>query len=408
MKKTAYRVASGAALIALAGGLGAAGPPGAVAATGSVAVREGTTTVKPGGAAYRTLRRSKVKLSTLGDAKRTKSGTRIPVTGGSAARSSELRHANVDGLLLRRGSSSVRITGLRIRLTGRKSRVTGRIDGKRARTLFTIGSTRLRIDRSGGSARTATRSWKLTASAARTLGRELRVKGLRRGTFARVSSKVTLTVPGATSAAPGPATPTPGVGGAVPVPVPAPPPGTVACEALPGGDATQTRVLDWGLRQSFRNYVGGEGSIVASDGADRSAGGSFLFGVSSVTSYDAQGALSAAFRGSVYFEKWGTGEAAALRLWLCNPRIEAPSGAAVGALHVDMLSKRLDTGQIVAYPGVRLADIDLTAGTRQLSGGAVRWSGVPTKLTAAGVEAFAGFYTAGEALDPLNLTVQVQ
>lgn len=408
MMKTAHRVASGAALVALAAtGLGTASPAGAATASGSVAVREGTTTVKPGGAAYRTLQRAKVKLSTLGDAKRTKAGTRIPVTGGSAAKASELRHANVDGLLLRRGTHAVRVTGLRIRLDSAKSRVTGRIDGKRARTLFTLGSTRLQIDSSGGSARTATRSWRLTASAARTLGRELGVKRLRKGTFARASSRVTLAVLGATGAAPGAPTPPPGTGGGGGAVAPTPPPSAVACQTLPGEAATQTRVLDWGLRQSFRNYVGSEGSIVSSDGAAKSGSGTFLFGVSSVASYDASGALSAAFRGSVYFEKWGTGDAAALRLWLCNPRIEAPAGAAVGALHVDMLSKRLDTGKIVEYPNVRLADIDLSSGSRGLSGGVMTWSGVTTKLTAEGVEAFAGFYTAGEPLDPLNLKVAV-
>ncbi|MBF6621062.1 MAG: HtaA domain-containing protein [Patulibacter sp.] len=405
MRKTARRAASGAALIALtAAGLGAASPAGAATASGSVAVREGSTTVRPAGAAYRTLRRSKVKLSTLGDAKRTKSGTKIPVTGGKAAKSSELRHANVDGLVLRRGSDRVRVTGLRIRLNGKKSRVTGRIDGKKSRTLFTMSATRLKIDSKGGSAQTATRSWKLTASAARTLGRELGVKRLRKGTFARVSSKVKLAVPGAANVAPGAPAPTPGPGGGPPAPTP--PVNIVGCPVLPGADATQTRVLDWGLRQSFRNYVSSDGSIVPSNGAAASPGGTFLFGVSSVTSYDAQGALSAAFRGAVYFEKWGTGEAASLRLWLCNPRIEAPSSG-VGSLYVDMLSKRLDTGQVVAYPNVRLADIDMGSGTRGLVGGAVRWAGVQTTLTAAGVEAFAGFYTAGEALDPLTLTVAV-
>ncbi|MFA4928285.1 MAG: HtaA domain-containing protein [Patulibacter sp.] len=404
MRNSVTRLAGGATLVVLgAAGLGAASPAtAATAPTGSIAVREGATTVKPGGAAYRTLQRAKVRVSTLGDAKRGKAGVRIPVTGGGAAKSSELRHANIDGLVLRRGSSTVRLTALRVQLSGRKSRVTGRLDGKRAQTLFTLGTTSLQIDTTGGSARTATRSWRLTAATARALGRELGVKGLRAGTFARASSQVKLAVPGAANTAPGtPGAPAPG--GAV---APTPPPSSVACGVLPGDAATQTRVLDWGLRQSFRNYVGNGGSIVPSNGAAASATGGFLFGVSAVTAYDAQGALSAAFRGSVYFEKWGTGEAAALRLWLCNPRIEAPASG-VGGLYVDMLSKRLDSGQIVEYPNVRLADIDMGTGTRGFSDGAVRWSGVQTTLTAAGVEAFAGFYTAGEALDPLTLTVAV-
>jgi hypothetical protein len=405
MSNTTERAAGGtAALVALAAiGLAAPGPAAAATPTASTSVRAGLTTIAPSGAAYRTLQRAKVRVSPLGDAKKTGSRVRVPITGGTAGKASDLRHAAIDGLVLRRGSRVVRVTGLRIRLTGKGSRVTGRIDGKRARTLFALPSTRLRIDAKAGSGRSATRNWRLTTAAARTLGRELGVPRLRAGAFARASSQVVLAGP-ATSPAPGSST-TPGSGGGAAAPTP--PPSSVACRVLPGEGATQTRVLDWGLRQSFRNYVGGEGRIVASDGAATSPAGTYLFGVSTVGGYDASGALSVAFRGSVYFEKWGTGEAAALRLWLCNPRIDAPAGATVGALHVDMLSKRLDTGQIVEYPDVRLADIDLTAGTRQLSGGVMRWSGVPTKLTPQGVEAFAGFYEPGATLDPLNLTVAV-
>ncbi len=407
MKNTTERAAGGtAALVALAA-VGLALPTTASASTSStssVDVRVGLTAVKPAGATYRALRRAKVRVSPLGNATQVRSELRVPITGGKAARRSELRHATTDGLVLRRGSRTVRVTGLRARLTGKGSRVTGRIDGRRAQTLFTVPSTRLRIDSTLASARTAPRNWRLTTAAARTLGRELGVKRLRAGVFARVTSQATLAVPGTANQAPAP-------GGAAapgaPVPVPTPPPSAVACGVLPGDDATQSRVLDWGLRQSFRAYVGSEGSTVPSNGAAVSTTGTFLFGVSAVTGHDASGALSAAFRGAVYFEKWGTGEAAALRLWLCNPRIEAPAGAAVGALHVDMLSKDLNTGRIVEYANVRLADIDLTSGTRQLTGGAVRWSGVQTKLTAAGAQAFAGFYEPGAALDPLNLTVAV-
>lgn len=372
------------------------------AAPATSAVAGGTTTVVPRGAAYKALRGNRVTISSIGDVKRKGTRYTVPVAGGSVGTTSSLRYAPTDGLLLRRGSRSVRLTGLSVRLAAKGSRVTGRIDGGRAQTLFTLSRPALKV--SGTQARATKVDWRLTAVGARKLRRELAAKRLRAGAFARTSFDLRVVSPDALI--PGtPAPATPGGGGGGGTPAPTPPATSASCRVLTGDEPTQNSVLDWGLKQSFRNYIGGEGTITTSNGAVAGSTGSYWFGRSSVTAAGADGSLSAAFRGAVYFEKYGTGEAAMLRLWLCNPRIEAPSGAGVGSLFVDMLSKSLSDGKVVEYPNARLAEIDLTKGSRTLTGGFVRWTNVPAKLTAEGVNAFAGFYTTGTALDPLNLTV---
>lgn len=372
-------------LLAVAAALGPAVAPAAAApagpAAGPMPVGDGAMTVAPGGAAYRALRRSGVSIGSLGGA--TRAGTRIvlPVAGGTAGRASELRHRAADGLSLRRGRRIVRVTGLRVRLAVSGSRVTGRIDGGGRLTLFTLGWRSLRVASDAGTARGGKAPWRLSVAAARALRRKLGVSRLRPGVFAR--STVVVRLGGGGAAAPGGAKPS------------APPASTVGA-----GSA-----LDWGLRESFRRYLSGDGVVSASDGATVTASGGYRFPVAAVTGFDAAGALSASFRGTVYFEKHGRGDAAMLRLWLRNPRIEAPAGATRGALYADMASKSLSAGRIIDYPNVRLAEIDLTSGARGFANGTVTWRGVRTTLTAEGVDAFAGFYVAGDALDPLDLSV---
>src|SRR5690606_34529369 len=57
------------------------------------------------------------------------------------------------------------------------------------------------------------------------------------------------------------------------------------------------------------------------------------------------------------------------------------------------------------YPRVRLAELDLDA--VQVAGGRLVGTDVPARLTEAGVPAFADFYEAGEALDPVTFSVPV-
>jgi hypothetical protein len=364
-------------------------PASAAQAAAPTVVTGGTTIVRPTGAAYRTLTRAGVRVRSLGDTRARGSRFLLPVTGGLRGGVTVLEHGATDGLLLQRADDVVRLTGLRLRL-GRAARVTGRIDGGAASTLFLMKASGLTGTAASGKATRRKVTWRLTARAARTLRGELGVRGLRAGTFASASLTALLQKPGAPAApgapAPGPATPAPG----------GPSPRVVAGTA------------GWGVKTSFRNYVGSAsggatGKIEVSEGATRVPDGTFGFGAGAGTVDRATGGLGVAFRGTVYFEKHGAGESAALRLWVRNPRVVFDGSAAM--LHADVSSKDSATARVVDYPDVALAQLDVTKGSRTTTDTTVTWTAIPATLTEAGAPAFAGFYGAGTELDPISFSV---
>ncbi|MEV4421342.1 HtaA domain-containing protein, partial [Patulibacter sp. NPDC049589] len=347
-------------------------------------------------------------VDALGAAKATRTTVSLPVRTGLVGPATLLEHDATDGLLLQRGSRRARLTALRVRL-GTGSRVVGRIDGGAVRTLFTLKARSLTVN---VARRTATRkkvSWRLTAAAAKTLRGRLGVKGLKAGVFASSTLSVRLAVPG------GPGSTVPGTGtgtGTMPGTPTSPTTPTAPVVPSPGAPPVDTAPLadaiEWGVRASFRNYVLSGGSILPSDGARQTPAGLFRWKTPTVT-YDAgTGALTAAFHGSVSFEKYGVGEAAALRLWVRNPRVVVPAASTSGTLYADVSSKQLSDGRIVDYPNVAFADLGPATSTIPAgvgAGGTLSWSNVPAKLTATGADAFAGFYPAGDALDPVSLIV---
>lgn len=162
--------------------------------------------------------------------------------------------------------------------------------------------------------------------------------------------------------------------------------------------------LDWGLKQSFRTYISGpiaHGTITTTEGATRNADGTFRF-PSATGSVDADADTAAlAFAGKVEFTGHDSGSGPLLYMTIEDIRVE-PTGSG-GTLVADVVSKSLASGQLVTYDDVEfatLADTDLTA-----SGDTVTATAVGATLTAAGVPAFADFYPAGTALDPLAFAV---
>lgn len=375
--------------LAAAGTLAVLLPATAAHAAAPTVVTGGATTLRPTGAAYRTLARAGVRVRSLGDAKALGSRFVLPVTGGSRGRVTILEHAATDGLMLQRRGRTVRLTGLRVRL-GSPARVTGRVDGGAASTLFSLKASGLTGTATSGKATRRNVTWRLTARAARTLRGDLGVRGLRAGAFATASLSALLQKPGAP--------PAPG----------APAPGPVA--PVPGGPSSRVvaGTAGWGVKTSFRNYVGSAsggatGKIEVSDGATRVPDGTFGFGAGTGTADRATGVVDAAFRGTVYFEKHGVGENAALRLWVRNPRVVFDGTTAT--LHADVTSKDSATAKLVDYPSVALASLDLSKGSRASTDSTVTWTAIPATLTAAGAPAFAGFYQAGTELDPISFSV---
>lgn len=170
--------------------------------------------------------------------------------------------------------------------------------------------------------------------------------------------------------------------------------------------------IDWGFKQSFRNYVPASGQS-ATDGATKLDDGTFRWTVTGGT-YDAStGSLEVVGAGRAIFNY----QAHMFVAEIVDPRVEI-SGAA-GAINAQVVMTLVDaaTGEVTstrASDRVDLATIDPLQGSRVVEDGSISWTGIPAQLTAAGAEAFAAdigtgeltyFYSAGQVLDPLSLTL---
>ncbi|GAB4003742.1 HtaA domain-containing protein [Glycomyces albus] len=164
----------------------------------------------------------------------------------------------------------------------------------------------------------------------------------------------------------------------------------LAWAAPAGADEAAGGRLDWGVKESFRNYITGpiaQGEVNTGDGAS-TVGGAYRFH-SATGEYDPEaGTASLSYSGWVHF--WGhDGE---LDVTFANPSIEY-SGSS-GTLYVYVNGTRTD---MAALSG---PDISARSGT-------VSVEGASATLTANGAEAFAGYYEEGQALDPVGFTADV-
>lgn len=167
--------------------------------------------------------------------------------------------------------------------------------------------------------------------------------------------------------------------------------------------------LDWGIKSSFQSYVTGPvagGSWTLGGGAATVGSGSFRFH-SATGSYDPDtGAMTAGFSGTVRFvghEKAdGTHE---LDLTIGRPTVRMSGGS--GTLHADMTSKDKATGKVTSSSQVPLATLGLSGIDMTGGSGPITLNNLPATLTSQGATAFAGYYTAGTALDPVSLSADL-
>ncbi|SDT72846.1 Htaa protein [Streptomyces sp. TLI_053] len=167
--------------------------------------------------------------------------------------------------------------------------------------------------------------------------------------------------------------------------------------------------LDWGIKQSFLTYVTGpiaKGTWALTGGAATVSGSGFRFH-SATGSYDpANGALTAAFSGGVRFTGHEENGTNALDLSIGRLTFRAAAGGAAG-LYADVSSKSRETGQVSNASQAKLAELSLAGVDLRGAAGTLSLSNVPATLTDAGAKAFGGFYTAGTALDPVSLSVNL-
>lgn len=155
--------------------------------------------------------------------------------------------------------------------------------------------------------------------------------------------------------------------------------------------------LSWGVKESFRSYIAGPiaKGIISQNGVGVS-GSEFVWGGGSGTYNRADSLGRIGYGGSVNF----TGHAGKLELTVANPAIQV-NGPGSASLIARVTSKALSGPGVDAT--VTLATLSLSTGA--VSGGTISWSDVPATLTAAGAEAFGGFYQPGASLDPVSFSL---
>ncbi|NEA38825.1 HtaA domain-containing protein [Streptomyces sp. SID11385] len=166
--------------------------------------------------------------------------------------------------------------------------------------------------------------------------------------------------------------------------------------------------LDWGIKSSFQSYVTGpiaHGSWSLSGGVGTVGGSQFRFPSATGTYHPDSGALRTSFAGGVRFVGHKKGASYELDLTISRPTVRVANGA--GTLYADMRSKAKGSGQWSDRAQVPLATLDLGGISTKGGGTPIGLADVPATLTAQGASAFAGYYTAGTALDPVTLSVDV-
>ncbi|RFU86099.1 Htaa domain protein [Streptomyces triticagri] len=166
--------------------------------------------------------------------------------------------------------------------------------------------------------------------------------------------------------------------------------------------------LDWGIKSSFQSYVTGpiaKGSWMLTGGAATAGGSQFRFH-SAKGSYDpGSGAFSAGYTGGVHFVGHKKGGGYELDLTVSRPTVRISGGS--GTLYADMVSKEKGTGKVTNTAQVPLASLNLSGVNMKGGSGPIALTNIPATLTSQGAEAFAGYYTAGTALDPVSLTADL-
>jgi len=185
---------------------------------------------------------------------------------------------------------------------------------------------------------------------------------------------------------------------------------TIAAADTPadGPAAVTDGSLSWGVLAAFRSYLAGsiaQGSWQTTGGVTES-GGLFTFAVAA-GSYDADtDELTASFDGAVRFTGHDMGSGPLLDLTITGLRVQASGDG--GSLYADMRSRDMDDpSSWLEASGVRLADLELSGADLAPQNGRITLAGIPATLTAAGADGFAGFYQAGQQLDPVSLTLTV-
>jgi hypothetical protein len=177
-----------------------------------------------------------------------------------------------------------------------------------------------------------------------------------------------------------------------------------AASAAPGDVTGAT--LNWGFKQSFRNYIGSVGQVTGTGVTTATA----PYGWSGGTGSAADGTGAVSYPGSLHFQGHkGTGvpaEEYALDILISDVRVAVVSATAA-ELRADVVSRNMSTQEFEMYSDVVIASLNLAEGTDASTATTVAYTDVPATLTAAGAPAFSN-YPAGDTLDPVSFSWSVE
>lgn len=163
-----------------------------------------------------------------------------------------------------------------------------------------------------------------------------------------------------------------------------------------------TGTINWGVKQSFRNYITGSiaaGSATPVNGATVNADKTYNFGTTA-GSYDPDtqsGTISVP--GGVNF----AGHHGILEIHISDVKLVFSAGSAT--LVADVEAREFQDfstqGDFISYPDVVVADL---VGTPSVSGDQLTFTSTAATLNAEGAGAFAPFYDTGAEMDNVSLT----
>jgi hypothetical protein len=159
--------------------------------------------------------------------------------------------------------------------------------------------------------------------------------------------------------------------------------------------------VDWGIKQSFREYVKGpiaKGQIAVSGGATENADGTFKFPINSGTYDLATHTVEVQATGTVHFTGHDEGAGPQLDMTFTNPRVIVGQNSVV---YVDVVSKFFGPPQ--SFPNDEFALLDASMTQPEFLNEAVGLKGMPAELTAEGAAPFGGPYHEGDEADPVSL-----
>jgi Tol biopolymer transport system component len=389
----------------------------ALSAPADAAPARGSLTLVPAGAAG-----AGIDIVPTGAARSRGAGVRLPVAALGLRRPATV--ALRGRLRLRADRKRVVLSHLRVAVGAGRIAISARLQGRRRVVMAGRQGRRLTLDRATGRLRLRRTAVALTPGGARTLRRALGLERLGAGRFGRVALAARqLERP---SGGPRPADPAPPSGPPTgpptgpPVDPPADPyafcpvaagsgPGTpggqppapVAAPALSSPQAIGGGSIGWGFRAGFRAYVAagdGDPPISTQRGATIASDGTFEFpvgGGATEGGADPRAVVEAA--GTAVFCYPGH----FFRIALLDPAVTIDGDQSRLTATVD--SKLF--GDVYGPWRTDVATLDLDGVVPQYgnAGQTVTWSDVPATLTAAGASAFAGFYSVGDALDPVTV-----